>query len=96
MLETLDYTIRIGSTPTFLYFDYNFYMLTDLLYCLHYRQVAVVGVSATVIHKTRRWNLNHEPLDTDDVLCFSIRVNYSAKVIVSHIQQQQLLLPQHL
>ena len=24
MLETLDYTIRIGSTPTFLYFDlYN-------------------------------------------------------------------------
>ena len=21
MLETLDYTIRIGSTPTFLYFD---------------------------------------------------------------------------
>ena len=23
MLETLDYTIRIGSTPTFLYFDFN-------------------------------------------------------------------------
>ena len=23
MLETLDYTIRIGSTPTFLYFDSN-------------------------------------------------------------------------
>ena len=22
MLETLDYTIRIGSTPTFLYFDW--------------------------------------------------------------------------
>ena len=22
MLETLDYTIRIGSTPTFLYFDF--------------------------------------------------------------------------
>ena len=25
MLETLDYTIRIGSTPTFLYFDLNAY-----------------------------------------------------------------------
>ena len=23
MLETLDYTVRIGSTPTFLYFDYD-------------------------------------------------------------------------
>ena len=26
MLETLDYTIRIGSTPTFLYFDMYMYM----------------------------------------------------------------------
>ena len=25
MLETLDYTIRIGSTPTFLYFDLYVY-----------------------------------------------------------------------
>ena len=25
MLETLDYTIRIGSTPTFLYFDLHLY-----------------------------------------------------------------------
>ena len=23
MLETLDYTIHIGSTPTFLYFEFN-------------------------------------------------------------------------
>ena len=28
MLETLDYTIRIGSTPTFLYFDLY---ITDVL-----------------------------------------------------------------
>ena len=27
MLETLDYTIRIGSTPTFLYFDLYLYTL---------------------------------------------------------------------
>ena len=25
MLETLDYTIRIGSTPTFLYYDLYIY-----------------------------------------------------------------------
>ena len=28
MLETLDHTIRIGSTPTFLYFDLYIYILT--------------------------------------------------------------------
>ena len=32
MLETLDYTIRIGSTPTFLYFDFYLY----LAYAAHY------------------------------------------------------------
>ena len=32
MLETLDYTIRIGSTPTFLYFDLYFYAA----YVAHY------------------------------------------------------------
>ena len=35
MLETLDYTIRIGSTPTFLYFDlykrYSTIFVPDLL-----------------------------------------------------------------
>ena len=30
MLETLDYTIRIGSTPTFLYFDIYIHVLWDL------------------------------------------------------------------
>ena len=32
MLETLDYTIRIGSTPTFLYFDLYLYFA----YAAHY------------------------------------------------------------
>ena len=32
MLETLDYTIRIGSTPTFLYFDLYLYSA----YAVHY------------------------------------------------------------
>ena len=32
MLETLDYTIRIGSIPTFLYFDLYFYSA----YAAHY------------------------------------------------------------
>ena len=30
MLETLDHTIRIGSTPTFLYFDLNMVELASL------------------------------------------------------------------
>ena len=34
MLETLDYTIRIGSTPTFLYFDlYCTVLYCTVLYC---------------------------------------------------------------
>ena len=35
MLETLDYTIRIGSTPTFLYFDLYLYSAyaTHFVYC---------------------------------------------------------------
>ena len=32
MLETLDYNIRIGSTPTFLYFDLYLYSA----YAAHY------------------------------------------------------------
>ena len=32
MLETLDYTIHIGSTPTFLYFDLYLYSA----YAVHY------------------------------------------------------------
>ena len=35
MLETLDYTIRIGSIPTFLYFDFNqIWMATVTKKCL--------------------------------------------------------------
>ena len=33
MLETLDYTIRIGSTPTFLDFDYSHINLNSRLAC---------------------------------------------------------------
>ena len=41
MLETLDHTIRIGSTPTFLYFD--LYHFTVLLFIVLYSVVAVKG-----------------------------------------------------
>ena len=36
MLETLDYTIRIGSTPTFLYFDLYFDLYLYSAYAVHY------------------------------------------------------------
>ena len=35
-LETLDYTVRIGSTPTFLYFD----LLLKCVYCFVFLGVA--------------------------------------------------------
>ena len=34
MLETLDYTIRIGSIPTFLYFDLLIKQVFDILVSL--------------------------------------------------------------
>ena len=39
MLETLDHTIRIGSTPTFLYFDLYLYSA----YAAHYVYFILVG-----------------------------------------------------
>ena len=40
MLETLDYTIRIGSTPTFLYFDLYEKFMTELIHIKAYRDSA--------------------------------------------------------
>ena len=34
MLETLDYTIRIGSTPTFLYFDLYVVLCCKTFHCI--------------------------------------------------------------
>ena len=44
MLETLNYTIRIGSTPTFLYFDLYLYSA----YAAHYvyYRIKVVRVAS--------------------------------------------------
>ena len=41
MLETLDYTIRIGSTPTFLYFDLYLYSA----YAAHYVYIILLFVT---------------------------------------------------
>ena len=43
MLETLDYTIRIGSTPTFLYFDLYLYSA----YAAHY-VYSLIGTSLKI------------------------------------------------
>ena len=42
MLETLDYTIRIGSIPTFLYFDLYLYSAyaAHFVYCSILRSLA--------------------------------------------------------
>ena len=51
MLETLDHTIRIGSTPTFLYFDLYLYSAYAAHYVYFYqmrlisRQIMIVCVT---------------------------------------------------
>ena len=40
MLKTLDYTIRIGSTPTFLHFDLN-----------NYRPISIISIIAKIMEK---------------------------------------------
>ena len=45
MLETLDYTIRIGSTPTILYFDLHLYSA----YAAHYYYYYSIGIHAAKI-----------------------------------------------
>ena len=40
MLETLDYTIRIGSTPTFLYFDLYLYYTPEVEQMLDLTSIA--------------------------------------------------------
>ena len=54
MLETLDYTIRIGSIPTFLYFDLYLYSAyaAHFVYCSKLRLVAktvVISVMKFVV-----------------------------------------------
>ena len=51
MLETLDHTIRIGSTPTFLYFD----LYLHSAYAAHYVYLTLRPVSNVVllIHRAK-------------------------------------------
>ena len=50
MLETLDYTIRIGSTPTILYFDLYLYSA----YAAHYK-IGSVYISIWLGHNIAIW-----------------------------------------
>ena len=60
MLETLDYTIRIGSTPTILYFD--IYMFMVILYAFYksgaeYREFSSYRDRAAAVSTRPRYNL---------------------------------------
>ena len=52
MLETLDYTIRIGNTPTFLYFDLYLYSAYAAWHYVYYNisvcSMQVMNLSRTV------------------------------------------------
>ena len=57
MLETLDHTIRIGSTPTFLYFDLYLYSA----YAAHYVYIYIITVrdyrwtKVTIVREKSFW-----------------------------------------
>ena len=52
MLETLDYTIRIGSTPTFLYFDLYLYSA----YSAHYVYNNIIYFFTKFSKSTKEWD----------------------------------------
>ena len=54
MFETLDYTIRIGSTPTILYFDLYLYSAYAAHYVYFYNEYIVAWRITTEI--TELWN----------------------------------------
>ena len=56
MLETLDHTLRIGSTPTFLYFDLYLYSA----YAAHYVYLILIQVDVAVDTRMRHFTRNLE------------------------------------
>ena len=64
MLETLDYTIRIGSTPTFLYFDLYLYSAYAAHYVyVNYRPPAGNSTNVGLEIQGRRFNSQSEALE---------------------------------
>ena len=55
MLETLDYTIRIGSTPTVLYFDLYLYSAyaAHYVYCYYYSPVNFAKIFSQSVSESR-------------------------------------------
>ena len=51
MLETLDYTIRIGSTQTFLYFDLYLYSAYAAHYVYNYKKYPLMVKSSLQLTK---------------------------------------------
>ena len=51
MLETLHYTIRIGSTPTFLHFDLYLYSAYAAHYVYYIIQVRFISVNTTTANE---------------------------------------------
>ena len=59
MLETLDYTIRIGSTPTFLYFDLYLYSAYAAHFVYFLGLVPYIWISYISSNVTLKWKPYH-------------------------------------
>ena len=93
MLETLDYTIRIGSTPTFLYFD--LYLYSSMAYDSPYFLAFFLSFFLSFLHSTpsppflRNTRGVKVPCSTSNTLCryclFSVSFFCSLKIFADSL-----------
>ena len=68
MLKTLDFTIRIVSTPTFLYFD----LYLNTAYAAHYGYVIILSNRYNIMSGRSIWDLQCE---TETSRCKSLHTD---------------------
>ena len=86
MLETLDYTIRIGSAPTFLHFDLYLYSA----YAAHF--VDFLNYDILFSLKKRTEEIEREKTQYNmflDAAC-KVVIDHKTKIQVKHINNYQL------
>ena len=77
-LETLDYTIRIGSTPTFLYFDLYLYSA----YAAHYVYTRYNGCKGNHVNKTQTMHVKRAFILSRNILSCLYMALYCGPIII--------------
>ena len=84
MLETLDYTIRIASTPTFLYFDLYLYSAyaAHFVYLHHYIRLAELVLTLN--------NFSFDGEHYQQISGVAMGTKMGANLFVGYVEQQIL------